>query len=156
MFIGVVYKKDLKLHQVDVNNAFTKSTLLKDIFIILPPGVKILPNMVLKILRSLYRLKQAVRDWNKLCVSKLKQIGFQQSEVDPCLLIHNKRRIMILIHVDDIPIATPKLKDVLWFKRELAKFFKIKDLREPKKILGMRITRDREQGTLKLDQGHYV
>ena len=63
---------------------------------------------------------------------------------------------MILIHIDDILIAAPKLEDVLQFKRELAKFFKIKDLREPEKILGMRITRDREQGTLKLDQGHYV
>ena len=58
---------------------------------------------------------------------------------------------MILIHVDNIPIAAPKLEDVLWFKRELAKFFKIKDLGEPEKILGMRITRDREQGTIKLD-----
>ena len=64
--------------------------------------------------------------------------------MDPCLLIYNKRRIIILIHIDNILIATPKLKDVLWFKRELAKFFKIKDLREPEKILGMRITRDRE------------
>ena len=134
-----------------MNNAFTKSTLLKDIFMILPLGVKILPNMVLKILRSLYRLKQAIRDWNKLYVSKLKQIGFQQLEVDLCLLIHNKKRIIILIYVDNIPIAIPKLQDVLWFKRELAKFFKIKDLREPKKILGIRITRYREQGTLKLD-----
>ena len=98
---------------MDVNNAFTKSTLLKDIFIIPLLGVKILPNMVLKILRSLYRLKQAVRDWNKLCVSKLKQIRFQQLEVDLCLLIYNKRRIMILIYVDDILIAIPKLKDVL-------------------------------------------
>ena len=76
--------------------------------------------------------------------------------MDPCLLIYNKRRIIILIHVDNILITISKLKDVLWFKRELAKFFKIKDLGEPEKILGMRITRDREQGTLKLDQGHYV
>ena len=58
---------------------------------------------------------------------------------------------MILTYVDDIPIAAPKLKDVLQFKKELIKVFKIKDLGEPEKILGIKITRDRIQGTLKLD-----
>lgn len=101
-------------------------------------------------------MKQAARHWNQLCVSKLIKIGFTQPEVDPCLLIHHERKIMIMTHVDDIPIAAPKLEDVLWFKKELGKVFKIKDLGEPDKILGMRITRDRKNGTLKLDQGHYI
>jgi transposase InsO family protein len=156
VFMAVVCKDDLELHQVDVNNAFTESTLQEDIFMIPPPGVNIPPNMVFKILRSLYGLKQAARDWNQLCVSKLIKIGFTQSEVDPCLLIHHERKIMIMTHVDDIPIAAPKLEDVLWFKKELGKVFKIKDLGEPDKILGVRITRDRKNGTLKLDQGHYI
>ena len=112
--------------------------------------------MALKILRSLYGLKQAARDWNKLCVSELEKLGFYQSEVDPCLLIHRGRNLMVLTHVDDIPIAAPKLEDVLWFKKELSKVFKIKDLGEPTKILGMKLTRDRPNGTLKLDQEHYI
>ena len=136
---------------MDVNNAFTKSSLKEDIFMILLLGVKVPPNMVLQILRSLYRLKQAVRDWNKLCVLKLEQMGFQQLEIDPCLLIHKGRDIWILTYVDDIPIAAPRLEDVLWFKKELSKVFKIKDLREPNKIIGIKITRDRAARTLKLD-----
>ena len=72
------------------------------------------------------------------------------------MLIHLERDIMILTYVDDIPVAAPKLSDVLWFKKELSKVFKIKDLGEPDKILGMRITRDRVQGTLKLDQEHFI
>ena len=77
-------------------------------------------------------------------------MGFKQSDVDPCMLIHKGRKIIILTYVDDIPIAAPKLADVLWFKKELAKVFKIKDLGEPEKILGMKITRDRKNSTLKL------
>ena len=83
-------------------------------------------------------------------------MGFYQSEVDPCLLIHKGRNLMVLTHVDDIPIAAPRLDDVLWFKKELGKVFKIKDLGEPTKILGMKLTRDRSNGTLKLDQEHYI
>ena len=40
--MAAIYKKDLELYQVDMNNAFTKSTLQEDIFIIPPPGVEIL------------------------------------------------------------------------------------------------------------------
>ncbi len=156
VFMAVVCEQDLEMHQIDVNNAFTESSLLEDIYMVPPPGVDIPPNMVLKVLRSLYGLKQAARDWNKLCVAKLEQIGFIQSQVDPCLLLHRQRNIMILTHVDDIPIAAPRLSDVQWFKTEFGKVFRIKDLGEPEKILGMRITRDRRQGTLKLDQGHYI
>ena len=61
-----------------------------------------------------------------------------------------------MTYVDDIPIAAPRLEDVLWFKKELSKVFKIKDLGEPDKIIGMKITRDRAAGTLKLDQGHFI
>lgn len=156
VFMAVVCQKDLELHQIDVNNAFTESNLLEDIYMIPPPGVEVPPNMVLKILRSLYGLKQAARDWNKLCVAKLEQIGFTQSQVDPCLLIHKERDIMVLTHVDDIPIAAHKLSNVQWFKTEFGRIFKIKDLGEPEKLLGMKITRNRAQGTIKLDQGHYI
>ena len=58
---------------------------------------------------------------------------------------------MVLTHVDNIPIAVPKLEDVLQFKKELSKVFKIKDLGKPTKILGMKLTRDRRNSTLKLD-----
>ena len=34
--------------------------------------------------------------------------------------------------------------------------FKIKDLGELTKILGMKLTRDRKNSTLKLDQEHYI
>lgn len=60
------------------------------------------------------------------------------------------------MYEDDIPIAAPNLKDIQWFKESFGKVFKIKDLGETQKILGMRATRDRKNGTLKLDQTHYV
>lgn len=155
-FMATVAKKNLHMHVVDVNNAFTESFLKEDIFMSPPPGVDIPPGKVFKILKSLYGLKQAARDWNQLCVQKLKKLGFTQSEVDPCLLVHDRKGIMILTWVDDIPIASSSLDNINWFKEEFGKVFKIKDLGEPDKIVGIKITRDRIKGTLKLDQGHYI
>lgn len=121
-----------------------------------PPGVNVAPGQVLKVLRSLYGLKQAARDWNQKCIQELQKIGFIQSDADPCLLVHPEREIIILVYVDDIPIGCSNLENVKWFKDQLASIFKIKDLGETKKILGVQITRDRQAKTLKMDQAHYL
>jgi hypothetical protein len=39
--------------------------------------------------------------------------------------------------VDDILIASKQIENINWFKTEFAKVFKIKDLGEVKKILGV-------------------
>jgi hypothetical protein len=121
-----------------------------------PPGVELPPGKALHILRSLYGLKQAARDWNQLCVSKLKELGFIQSEADPCLLTLPSKKLIVLVYVDDMTIAGPNLDDVQWFKKEFGKIFKIKDLGETERILGVRVIRDRQKGILKIDQTHYV
>lgn len=57
MFLSIVALIDLKLHQVDVNNAFTESRLRKEIYIAPPEGITVMPGRVFKLLRSLYGLK---------------------------------------------------------------------------------------------------
>lgn len=63
---------------------------------------------------------------------------------------------MLLLYVDDIIVASAALPNILWFKNTLANAFKVKDLGETQKILGIQITRDRKQRTLRMDQTHYV
>ena len=48
------------------------------------------------------------------------------------------------------------LQDINVLKRKLAKSFAMKDLGAAKKILGMRITRDRKNHKLTLSQGEYI
>lgn len=83
-------------------------------------------------------------------------MGFTQSETDPCLLTHAQKKLTVLVYVDDIAVAAPTTEPIQWFKREFGKVFKIKDLGEVQKILGVRVTRDRRNRTLRLDQTHYV
>ena len=44
---------------------------------------------------------------------------------------------MLLLYVDDIVIASAAISAVTWFKQSLAAAFKVKDLRETQKILGI-------------------
>jgi hypothetical protein len=156
LFFAMVAMHDLECHQVDVNNAFTESDLREDIYMKPPPGVSINPGLALKVLRSLYGLKQAARDWNQRCISELLKLGFTQSQADPCLLIHPEKKITLLVYVDDILLACKSLDHIQWFKDAFGMIFKIKDLGEVEKVLGVKVSRDRVSGTLRLDQTHYA
>ncbi len=62
VFLILVALKDLKYHQINVNNVFIKSFLKKTIYITSSFKVTIIFNCTLCILHSLYDMKQAVRD----------------------------------------------------------------------------------------------
>ena len=57
---------------MDINNAFTESVLKEKIFIAAPKGID-----CLRVLRSLYSLKQAARDWHEKLIKALLGIGFR-------------------------------------------------------------------------------
>jgi len=59
VFLAIATMKDLELHQVDVNNAFTESFLKEIIYMSFSFEVKVKSDCVLKVLQSLYDLKQA-------------------------------------------------------------------------------------------------
>ena len=118
--------------------------------------VNLSSEQALLIRRSLYELKQAAKDWHERCVKKLRKLEFEQTSADSCMLRHLKRNITLLIYVDDICIAASSKKQVKWFKSEFQKIFKVKNLRKMKKILDIRITRDRKRRTLRMNQSHYL
>jgi hypothetical protein len=156
IFFAIVAIQDLECHSVDVNNAFTESFLKEDIYMKAPPGMTVPAGQCLKVCRSLYGLKQAARDWNEKCTLELQKLGFVQSDADPCLLTHPDKNLTLLVYVDDILIASKSIESINWFKSEFGKVFKIKDLGEVKKILGVQVTRDRKKRIVKLDQAHYI
>ena len=119
-------------------------------------GITVRNRVVLRMLRSLYGLKQAARDQNKLCKASLVKWGFIQSLADPCLFINDKKKINLLVYVDDIFVATREKTTVQQFAKKLSSRFNTKSLGEISKVLGARITRDRQNQTLYLDQEQYL
>jgi len=156
--LAVVALKDLECDQVGVNNAFTNAILTHDIYMSPPPGYPINLGRVLKVQKSLYGLKQAARDWHEDCARKLSALGFSRSGADPCVFYLPERGLVVDMYVDDLVIAAPRRPDVNWFKTAFAKYYKIKDLGEIKKVLGLRVQRKRSGSghQLTIDQEAYV
>jgi hypothetical protein len=70
--------------------------------------------------------------------------------------IDNGSYIILLLYVDGMLVAGSNMHDINVLKNKLANSFAMKDLGVVKKILGMRITRDRKNRKLTLSQDEYI
>lgn len=144
--------------QLDVKTAFLNGTLNEIIYIYPPQGTKYEPNMVFKLKKSLYGLKQSSKCWNDEINKFLLEIGFIRSNNDYCLYILNSKdtKFFLLIYVDDIILTGPDLKEISKIKNKLMSKFQMKDKGELKHFLGLKIEYDREKGILRIDQSKYT
>jgi hypothetical protein len=103
-------------------------------------------NFVCKLKKSLYGLKQSLRQWYKRFDSFMISNGFKRSQYDSCVYIKfvNGSPIYLLLYVDDMLIAANSKKEIATLKAQLSSKFDKKDLRAARKILGMEIGRDRK------------
>ena len=98
----------------DAKTAFLTGSLKETIFMKQPEGYAIpgKKNIVCKLNKSIYGLKQAAKVWNDQLDEILKNYHFQKGEADPCLYIkHNKEGIIFLVvYVDDFLLAGRDIK----------------------------------------------
>lgn len=107
------------------------------------PGVTLPPNVVCKMKKSLYGLKQASRQWFLKFSESLMRLGFQKSYSDHTLFIRRVNGIYtsVLVYVDDIIIASNNDDDVTQLKTDLQSSFKLRDLGPLRYFLGLEIAR---------------
>ena len=87
------------LHQLDVNNAFLNGDLLEEIYMSPRPGLRRQgENIVCRLHKSLYGLKQASRQWfSKFTEAVLAAVFLVKSRL---FLVHQKRRHMSYYPID--------------------------------------------------------
>ncbi|KAL6133097.1 hypothetical protein ACLB2K_065334 [Fragaria x ananassa] len=116
-------------------------------------------DMVCKLEKSLYGLKQSPRQWYLKFDGFMRGQEYLRSEYDHCVYfkrLPDGNFIYLLLYVDDMLIASKNMMEIEKLKAQMKKHFEMKDLGEAKKILGMEITRNRDKGVVYLTQKQYL
>lgn len=158
VFLSLCAIMDYELHSVDITNAFVQGTLDEDVYMTQPPGYDDGTTKVCKLLKSLYGLKQAPRVWSKKLQAFLLSLGAVQCLSDGALYIleSHRGRVILLVYVDDILLASANKASVLALKHQILHQFPGKDLGETDFFLQVSIQRDRRNRTIYLSQRRHI
>ena len=85
------------------------------------------------------------------------KVRYNRCENDSCVYFkQNNDSTYLLLYVDDMLIVARNETHIQKLKAQLKKEFDMKILREAKKILGMKISRDRSTDKFRLSKENYV
>nr|KAJ0190715.1 hypothetical protein LSAT_V11C800406370 [Lactuca sativa] len=156
--IAISALKGLYIHQMDVKTTFLNGYLKEEIYLeqherfIIPRQ----ENKVCRLVKSLYGLKKAPKQWHERFDTTVTAFGFQHNSADRCIYFkHTSDYIVVIcLYVDDMLIIGTHLEGILETKKYLSSNFKMKDLGEVDTILGIKVKRT--GGQISLSQSHYI
>ena len=148
ILISIAVNRDWALQQFDVKNAFLNGDLEEEVYMELPPGVKIksvCETKVCKLKKALYGLKQSPRAWFGRFSSTMKEFGYKQSNSDHTLFIKHKegKVTALIVYVDDMVLTGDDLEERKALQQFLASKFEMKDLGQLKYFLGIEVSRSK-------------
>jgi hypothetical protein len=158
ILLSLAANLDWPLHQLDVKNAFLHGDLEEEVYMDIPSGYTASSKneVVCKLQRALYGLKQSPRAWFGRFSQAMKKYGFYQSNSDHTLFLkHRQSKVTTLIvYVDDMIITGDDTEEIAKLQKQLAAEFEMKNLGGLKYFLGIEVARSK-QGIF-LSQRKYI
>uniref|UniRef100_A0A0N5CAJ0 Retrovirus-related Pol polyprotein from transposon TNT 1-94 n=1 Tax=Strongyloides papillosus TaxID=174720 RepID=A0A0N5CAJ0_STREA len=165
LILSHIINENLNVIQLDVVGAFLNGTLPSPEYMELPVGIELIEKdktddskYCLQLVKSLYGLKQAARQWYLTFTEKISELGFVESELDSSLYILKENingkdtTTWLLLYVDDSLLTSTSQNRLVEIKEYLMNKFIIKDLGnlENSEFVGLQISRG--ENVLKLHQ----
>jgi hypothetical protein len=133
---------------MDVKTTFLSGVIEEEVYIEQPRGFEVEDRKthVCRLKKTLYGLKQALRDWYGGIDSFLMSLGFTKSKADSNLYFKamNDELVILLLYVDDL-FLTKEEKLITDCKKKLAEEFEMKDLALMHYFLGLEVWRSPER-----------
>ncbi|KAG8499820.1 hypothetical protein CXB51_006167 [Gossypium anomalum] len=131
------------VYQLDIKSAFLNRILDEEIYVEQPQGFEVpgKEDMVCKLRKALYALKQAPRAWYARIDTYLLSLDFQKSVSEPTLYIkknNTETQLVVSLYVDDLLVTGGDEAVLTDFKTKMKKMFEMTDLGLMTYFLGTR------------------
>jgi hypothetical protein len=114
IMLTLAVSKGWPVHQLDVKNAFLHGTLSKTVYCSQPAGFvdTAHPQLVCRLNKYLYSLKQAPRAWYHCFASYLISLGFVEAKSDTSLFVYRRGAdtAYLLLYIDNIVFTASSLE----------------------------------------------
>ena len=159
LLLACVCARGLKMQHVDIKRAFTQQSLPEncELYVEQPKGFE-QPGFVCKLTKALEGLKQSAHLLMEKLSSHFKEGGFDRSPHDPCLYTRKTDEGVIIlgVYVDDVLVAYSCESLFHEFWSRLSSTFKCNSPQEVTKFMGLEISHNQENGTIKIGQSTYI
>ena len=156
--LAMAVNRGVIIEQMDVVTAFLNGELKEEIFMSQPPGFveKGKEELVCRLKRSLYGLKQSSRCWYDELRVYLTEIEFQQCTSEPCVFYRwqDDSLSIVTVYVDDLIIMVDVIENLIEIKEKLASRFKMKDMGSLSYCLGIGVRQS--DGMIQIHQRQYI
>jgi hypothetical protein len=156
--LSIAVSRDWPIQQLDVKNAFLHDTLTETVYCSQPTGFAdpAHPDLVCRLKKFRYGLKQAPHAWYSRFASFLLSQGFAEAKSDTSLFVFRRGSdtVYLLLYVDDIILTASSTELLRRTISALQQEFAMKDLGPLHHFLG--ITVERRPDRLFLHQRTYT
>nr|GFA79507.1 zinc finger, CCHC-type [Tanacetum cinerariifolium] len=159
LLIAMASVHSLIIHQMDVKKTFLNGELDEEVYMNQPQGFIMHgnENMVCKLIKSLYGLKHAPKQWHQNFDEMVLSNCYLLNHADKC--VYSKfddygKGVIICLYIDDMLIFGTDQVQVDMTNKFLSSRFSMKDMGEDDVILGIRIKH--ESNGIAISQSHYI
>ena len=161
LILALASRYDLELRQINIKGAYLNGILEEDIYMHQPEGFikKGKEDMVCKLNKGIYGLKQSGRVWHQTLKNEMSKIGFTPGLADTTVFFRYGDDGSVNLagwYIDDGLLASKSKASMNRMVNDIRGSFEIKDLGEPERLLGIKITRNRELGSIHMSQPSFI
>lgn len=157
LMLSIEVNRSMHSSMKDFVGAFSRTPNPDEVYMTPPKGLKLKEGEVLIAQHAINGLKQAAYYWNESIDKVLLSMGFVKSILDPCLYSRWQGSSLSLIglYVDDLRIVCDQKDDIALIEKKLNEHLPTQAPPEDQ-WLGMRVTHDRVEGTIRISMGKYI
>ncbi|KAJ0491190.1 putative RNA-directed DNA polymerase [Helianthus annuus] len=159
LLLALAAKGNWLVHHLDVKSAFLNGELKEEVYVTQPSGfeVKGKEDMVYRLHKALYGLRQAPRAWNTKLDRSLKELGFSRCNQEQAVykLRTSNSVIIVGVYVDDMIVTGSSEKDIAAFKQKMKTIFDMSDLGMLSYYLGIEVDQTHD-GIIVKQEGYAI